>query len=148
MFCKDVLYMPRSKKGKTPSEDFVQSSEQETIASVNPAEELVLSKREEVNRNLKNFKYYFGQELKRRRKELNLSQRDISYALGVFGMKLGQPYISSLETGRRGNPTLEVIVVLSTILSISLDRFFVVGKEIDTLNEGEKDEREDGKENE
>jgi transcriptional regulator with XRE-family HTH domain len=145
--CKDALYMPRSKKEKSPPEDLVQHNRRETVASFSPSEELGLRKREEVNRNLANFNFYFRKEVRRRRKELGLKQEHLSYALGMCNVTVGQSYISNLETGKKTNPTLEVVIALTTLLSISLDQLLLDVKETETTKkEDTKEEKEEGKE--
>lgn len=60
------------------------------------------------------FKKVVGQNIKKRRKTLNLSQEELGLRLGA-----DQAYISRLESGRL-NPTLESLVELASSMDISL----------------------------
>lgn len=55
-----------------------------------------------------------GQNIKIRRKELNLSQEELGLRLGA-----DQAYVSRLEAGRL-NPTLESLVEVAISLDVSL----------------------------
>ncbi|ABO60277.1 transcriptional regulator, XRE family (plasmid) [Burkholderia vietnamiensis G4] len=60
----------------------------------------------------------FGRVLRRLRRDMHLSQKDLAVHAGV-----DRTYISLLELGRR-SPTLESIVALAAALKIPLSRLF------------------------
>ncbi len=75
------------------------------------------------NRTLKqkseiDIKKRFGKAIRRRRRELDLSQEHLAELSGLH-----RTYISSIERGQR-NPSLENIQNLTKALDISLSAFF------------------------
>ncbi|HEY9693622.1 MAG TPA: helix-turn-helix transcriptional regulator [Oculatellaceae cyanobacterium] len=69
----------------------------------------------------KNFsiEYRFGKAIRRRRRELDLSQEELAERSGLH-----RNYISGIENGER-NPTLKNIVKLAVALDISVPDLFV-----------------------
>ncbi len=62
--------------------------------------------------------YRFGKAIRRRRRELDLSQEELAERAGLH-----RNYISSIETGTR-NPSLKNIEKLTQALNISISDFF------------------------
>lgn len=58
-------------------------------------------------------KFVFQENLRRRRRELELTQSDLAKLIGAQ-----QPYVADLENGMR-HPTLETLAKLSEALKIS-----------------------------
>ncbi len=75
-----------------------------------------------------NIKYRFGKAVRRRRRELDLSQEELAERA-----ELHRTYISSIERGQR-NPSLENIEKIAKALSISISDLFINYKieEVDT----------------
>lgn len=61
----------------------------------------------------------FGEQLKKIRKEKNLSLRETARR-----SKISHPYLSQLENGKRDIPTLEVIVKLAYGLDVEIDTLY------------------------
>lgn len=76
--------------------------------------------------------YRFGKAIRRRRRELDLSQEDLAERAGLH-----RNYVSGIETGTR-NPSLKNIEKLANALEISMASLFTdYGVEV----EGESDNR-------
>lgn len=72
-----------------------------------------------VNTNQKHdIKYRFGKAIRRRRRELDLSQEELAER-----SELHRTYISSIERGQR-NPSLENIEKIAQALRISISDLF------------------------
>ncbi len=69
------------------------------------------------NRDL-DIKQRFGKAVRRRRRELDLSQEELAERA-----ELHRTYLSGLERGE-GNPSLEIIEKLVSALDISITEFF------------------------
>ena len=76
--------------------------------------------------------YRFGKAIRRRRRELDLSQEELAERAGLH-----RNYISGIETGTR-NPSLKNIEKLANALEISMARLFTdYGVQV----EGDSDDR-------
>jgi transcriptional regulator with XRE-family HTH domain len=74
--------------------------------------------------------YRFGKAIRRRRRELDLSQEELAEKSGLH-----RNYISGIENGKR-NPSLKNIVKLAVALDISVSDLFInYGIEIKTESE-------------
>lgn len=70
----------------------------------------------------KSFAQAFGEEVRFQRQKLGLKQEDLSMLLQTYGIHVSQSYLSRLESGARGDPSIQIIISLSIILDISLDK--------------------------
>lgn len=60
----------------------------------------------------------FGESVKKRRKEINMSQEELAYKSGIH-----RTYMSFIERGLR-NPSLLIIFKISRVLKIKLPELF------------------------
>lgn len=72
-----------------------------------------------VTQKHSSIEYRFGRAIRRRRRELDLSQEELAEKSGLH-----RNYISGIETGER-NPSLKNIVKLAAALDISVSDLFV-----------------------
>ncbi|WP_026072771.1 helix-turn-helix domain-containing protein [Nodosilinea nodulosa] len=71
------------------------------------------------NSNRADIKILFGKAVRRRRRELDISQEALAERAGM-----NRTYVSSVERGER-NPTLESIDQFAKALNITVSRLFV-----------------------
>lgn len=76
----------------------------------------------------RNFARLFGTEVKTRRTAVGLRQEELAEIAQSYGIQVSQSYISRLEGGQRSDPDIALIVVLTTILNISLDRIVLLAR--------------------
>jgi transcriptional regulator with XRE-family HTH domain len=72
-----------------------------------------------VAQNNNSIEYRFGKAIRRRRRELDLSQEELAERSGLH-----RNYISGIESGER-NPSLKNVVKLVAALEISVSALFV-----------------------
>jgi transcriptional regulator with XRE-family HTH domain len=70
---------------------------------------------------VRNFVRIFGEEVKTRRLRLGLKQEDLAAIVQSYGLQGSQSYLSRLESGQRGEPSIQLVVILAVVLDISLD---------------------------
>jgi transcriptional regulator with XRE-family HTH domain len=63
----------------------------------------------------------FGEQVRIQRQKLGLKQEDLSELLQSHNIQVSQSYLSRLESGLRSDPSIQIVISLSTILEISLD---------------------------
>ena len=74
------------------------------------------------------FARLFGAEVKTRRTAAGLRQEELAEIAQSYGIQVSQSYISRLESGQRSDPDIALIVVLTTLLNISLDRIILLAR--------------------
>ncbi len=79
-----------------------------------------------------NIEYRFGKAVRRRRRELDISQEELAERSGLH-----RNYISSIESGTR-NPSLKNIEKLVKALETSISEFFA-NYDIEVRDESKKD---------
>lgn len=75
-----------------------------------------------IQRATESFAQAFGEEVRSQRQKLGLKQEDLSTLLQSYGIHVSQSYLSRLESGARGDPSIQIMISLSLILRISLDK--------------------------
>lgn len=85
-------------------------------------EVLTPHKRYEARKAADKFTDKLAEIVKTRRQNLGLTQEELVLILQECGIRVSQGYISLLEAGQRKQPSLPLVVALSVVLDISLDR--------------------------
>ncbi len=65
---------------------------------------------------------YFGEVLKELRKKRNMTLRDVELATGI-----SNPYLSQIERGERGIPTIKFLRRLADVYHVSVNKLIEVG---------------------
>jgi transcriptional regulator with XRE-family HTH domain len=65
---------------------------------------------------------YFGEVLKELRKKRNMTLRDVELATGI-----SNPYLSQIERGERGIPTVKFLRRLADVYHVSVNKLIEVG---------------------